>query len=153
MTKHLDVKFDLNVVTNTFKTECFSLDSLSSMFTDRHIDLLKVDVEGEELDVLSSASILLREQRINVIYIEVGLNKVATQQTYLADIDIFLQDCGYRIFKIYEQTNEWIQDSPLLRRCNVAYMSLKFAAANPYKLTLENDRLRQALKKFTQESN
>jgi FkbM family methyltransferase len=153
MSKHLDILFNKDVVTNTFKSDCYSLDSLSSTFTDRYIDLLKIDVEGEELDVLSSATILLKAQRINVIYIEVGLNKDATQQTYLADIDIFLQGCGYRIFKIYEQTNEWIQDSPLLRRCNVAYMSLNFAAINPYKLTLENHRLRQELKKLMQVTN
>ena len=153
MSKHLGISFDEDEVTNTFKADCFSLDGLSSTFTDRYIDLLKIDVEGEELDVLSSAVDLLKEQRINVIYIEVGLNKDATQQTYLADIDIFLQDCGYRIFKIYEQTNEWIQDSPLLRRCNVAYMSSKFAAANPYKLTLENNRLRRELTKFIQGSD
>ena len=147
MSKHLDIPFDTDLVTNTFKAQCITLDDLTSTFTDHHINLLKIDVEGNEIDVLMSASNLLKEQRADVIYIEVGFNKDGTQQTYLVNIDILLQDYGYRVFKIYEQTNEWIQDSPLLRRCNVAYMSSKFAQANPYKLTLENHKLRQELAK------
>jgi FkbM family methyltransferase len=145
MTKHLDIRLDTNAVSNTFKADSFLLDDLAATFTDRHIDLLKVDVEGEEIEVLSSASNLLEEQRIDVIYIEAGLNKDGNQQTYLADIDIFLQGYRYRMFKIYEQINEWIRDSPLLRRCNIVYMSSQFAQANPYNLTIENDRLRKEL--------
>ena len=148
MSKRLAVSMDADSASNIFKADCFPLDDLATTFTDHHIDLLKIDVEGEEMEVLSTASNLLKEQKIDIIYIEVGFNNKGTQQTYLVDIDIFLQSYGYRVFKIYEQTNEWIQDSPLLRRCNVAYMSSRFAQANPYKLTIENHKLREELSRI-----
>ena len=136
--------------TNTFTAESYGLDQISLAFTDKHIDFLKIDVEGQEMDVLLSATNLLTEQRIDLIYIEVGFNKHGTQQTYFAEIDFMLQSFGYRVFKIYEQKSEWMQDSPLLRRCNFAYMSSRFAGANPYKATLEIQKLKNEIKDFRQ---
>lgn len=63
---------------------------------------------------------------------EVGFNRNGTQQTYFGDLDAVLQSYGYRVFKIYEQKNEWIEDSPLLRRCNALYMSGKFSSMYSY---------------------
>lgn len=143
MTKILDVATCAQQGVKISKVQSHSLDSLVDLFTDHHIDLLKIDVEGYEQDVLSGASQILREQRADVIYIEVGFRRDGAQQTYFAKIDGMLQDYGYRIFKIYEQKNEWIQDSPLLRRCNVAYMSSSFANANPYKSSIELMELKQ----------
>ncbi|ADH86526.1 FkbM family methyltransferase [Desulfurivibrio alkaliphilus] len=150
MTKRLGVDLEAKEGSGIFEAECKRLDDLSSVFTDGRVNLMKLDVEGEELDVLSSADSLLAKQLVDVIYVEIGLNKDGKQQTYFGDIDAFLQERGYRIFKIYEQKNEWIEDSPLLRRFNAAYMSSKFAAANPYKLTLENYRMRIKLKNWEQ---
>jgi Lon protease-like protein len=78
------------------------------------------------------------------------LNLHGTQQTYLGDVDRVLQEFGYRIFKIYEQKNEWQKDSPLLRRCNVAYMSAKFADANPLSAVLEIHKLRKEIEVLKQ---
>lgn len=142
MTKMLQVDLEGELTTGSFTAESRALDDLATTYTDGHIDFLKIDVEGSELDVLESAKNLLREQRIDVIYIEAGLNRLGTQQTYLGDIDALLQDAGYRIFRIYEQKNEWMHDSPLLRRCNCAYMSLRFAEANPLQKTHELIQLR-----------
>lgn len=145
MTKTLGQHFEENQATGTFRAQSYTLDDLASTFTDGRIDLLKVDVEGAELDVLKGAEGLLRDQRIDVIYIEAGLNRQGTQQTYLGSIDMMLQDHGYRIFRIYEQKNEWMHDSPLLRRCNCVYMSASFANANPLKKTHEVTRLKQEI--------
>lgn len=131
--------------TGVFHINCHPLDKLIDLFTDHHIHLLKVDVEGVELEVLEGAQQLLKEQKIDVIYIEVGFNQKGTQQTYFGELDSFFQQFGYRVFKIYEQKNEWIQDSPLLRRCNFAYMSAQFAAANPYKAKQELIRLKKEI--------
>ena len=132
-------------ISNTFTAQSVCLDEQARLFTDQKINLLKIDVEGRELDVLTGASELLRAQRIDMIYIEVGFNGQGTQQTYFADIDRFLQDKGYRVFRIYEQMNEWTEDSPLLRRCNFAYMSERFARANPSKLTRRLQTLQEEI--------
>lgn len=137
MTKKISMDIDINDTGNFFEVECHRLDDLSKLFTDKRVNLLKIDVEGEELDVLLSADQLLKTNKIDVLYVEAGLNREGTQQTYFGDLDILLQGYGYRIFKIYEQKHEWMEDSPLLRRCNVAYMSKQFAAHNPYSLTIE----------------
>jgi FkbM family methyltransferase len=137
MTKRVRANIAGEHLTNLFETECRKLDEIAEHFTDRHAHLIKLDVEGEELDVLSSAERLLREQRVDVLYVEVGFNRHGTQQTYFGDLDAMLQSYGYRVFKIYEQMNEWIDDSPLLRRCNAAYMSSRFASAKTYSFTIK----------------
>ena len=128
-----------------FTAPCVSLDSQSSFFTDGKINLLKIDVGGREMDVLASANQLLAAQNIDILYIEVGFNRSGKQQTYFADIDQYLQPLGYRVLRIYEQKNEWMSGSPMLRRANIAYMSEKFANAHPLKLMQELQKLRNQL--------
>ncbi len=137
MTKRVrDNRSSANSSKHLFEVKCRRLDEVARFFTSERADLMKIDVEGEELDVLKSADRLLREQRVDVLYVEVGLNQQGTQQTYFGDIDELLQRYGYRVFKVYEQTHEWPDDSPLMRRCNAAYMSRQFASAHPYSKNL-----------------
>ncbi|MEC3766364.1 FkbM family methyltransferase [Cupriavidus sp. SS-3] len=143
MTKMVDAEVKIENVSSSFVAECRPLDSFREFFTDSRIDILKIDVEGKELDILNGARDLLGDQMIDLIYLEVGMNIKGTQQTYFGAIDATLQGFGYRAFRIYEQTHEWQRDSPVLRRCNVAYMSDRFAAANPYSATMEIDRLKR----------
>lgn len=62
--------------------------TLDSMIKD-HVDFLKIDVQGGELDVLKGAENLIKTQGIDVIYLE-----------YSGDLRIieFLTDYGYTIF-------------------------------------------------------
>jgi FkbM family methyltransferase len=136
MTKRIGLDLEGYAGETVFQAKCHPLDELSQVMTDGRIDLLKIDVEGEEMDVLASAKRLMSAQKIDVIYIEVGMNREGRQQTYFGDIDAYMQDHGYRVYKIYEQKNEWIEDSPLMRRCNVAYMSEKFTQAHAYSKNL-----------------
>lgn len=122
---------------DVFEVECATLDELGSRFTERRISLLKIDVEGFEDKVLAGAAGLLADQRVDVIYVEAGMNPEGTQQCYYRTIEDILSSHDYRLFRIYEQHFEWMQDSPLLRRVNMAFMSRRFADANPYRLTLE----------------
>ncbi|MFT4066429.1 FkbM family methyltransferase [Paraburkholderia sp.] len=134
---------------DVFTARCVSLDSQAPIFTDGKINLLKIDVEGKEMDVLASARKLLERQSIDILYIEVGFNRSGTQQTYFAEVDQFLQTFGYRVLRIYEQKEEWMRDSPLLRRANIAYMSEKFANAHPLKLMQELQELKNRLNELT----
>jgi FkbM family methyltransferase len=126
----------------TFEIECGTLDRLAENVTDRHIALLKVDVEGFEDRVLAGAGELLRREAVDVIYIEAGMNPEGTQQCYYRRIEDILVAHGYRLFRIYEQQHEWMADSPLLRRVNMAFFSRRFADANPYQVTKELVKLR-----------
>ena len=117
--------------------ECLTLDELSLSFGERHISLLKIDVEGYEDQVLAGASALLSGQEVDVIYIEAGMNPAGTQQCYFRKIDDALLAYGYRLFRIYEQKHEWKEDSPFLRRADLAYFSPRFAERSPYLLARE----------------
>jgi len=147
MTKILSMNEDSDTQ-GIFKSKVKTLDSQFSKFTDLHIHILKIDVEGHEMAVLRGAQNALSEQRIDLIYVEVGFNIHTSQQTYMGEIDAFLQNVGYRVFRIYEQKNEWIEDSPLLRRCNFCYMSSKFAQNNSYRLSIKLKELTAELLKF-----
>ena len=136
----------------TFEVEATTLDTLAETVALRRISLLKVDVEGYEAAVLEGARGLLADQAVDMVYIEAGMNPEGTQQTYFRVIEDVLNAHGYRLFRVFEQKNEWPEDSPLLRRVNAAFMSPRFAAANPYGLSAnllrfgrENEKLRQAL--------
>lgn len=122
---------------NSFEVECTTLDELANSFCERRISLLKVDVEGHELEVLKGARSVLHEHRADVIYIEAGMNPAGTQQCYYRDIEDLLLSHKYRLFKVYEQKHEWMTDSPILRRVNLAFMSAKFASSNPYRVSTE----------------
>ncbi|OLL28685.1 hypothetical protein BTH42_26010 [Burkholderia sp. SRS-W-2-2016] len=150
MTKAIAPEIDsANVSGDMFTASCVSLDKQSTIFTDGKINLLKIDVEGKELDVLRSARQLLAGQNVDVLYIEVGFNRTGTQQTYFAEIDQFLQEFGYRVLRIYEQKEEWMNDSPLLRRANIAYMSERFANAHPLKLMKEIGELKDRINELS----
>lgn len=142
MTKIVDVEAENLDEKTAFKCKVSSLDAQASKVTDQKINLLKVDVEGYELEVLKGAKKLLKKQDIDIIYMEVGFNREGTQQTYFCELDSFLQDRHYRLFRIYEQKNEWVDDSPLLRRCNVAYMSERFSTRNSFKAVQEIRKLK-----------
>lgn len=134
----------------TFRIEALPLDLFTHRAGVKHINLLKVDVEGFEMEVLGGARELLAENRIDVIYIEAGLSKSGGQQTYYRSIEDYLAGFGYKIFRIYEQKNEWVEDSAALRRANFAFMSDLFLARNPYKVTMKLFETRRELRKMRQ---
>lgn len=109
-----------------FKINSTSLDDFFHKKSLSKINLLKIDVEGFEINVLKGMVNLLNLEAIDIIYIEVGFDASNNQQTYFADIDFLLRLYGYKIFKIYEQKNEWTRDQLQLRRANIAYISGNF---------------------------
>lgn len=153
MTKIIPVEDNQIDGKSSFKCKMSSLDSQIEKVTDRKINLLKIDVEGYELEVLRGAEKLLTAHSIDVIYMEAGFNSNGTQQTYFCTLDMFLQKYGYRVFKIYEQKNEWVNDSPFLRRCNIAYMSEGFAEKNSFLAAKEIRNLKEQLYNLRQHGN
>lgn len=137
---------------DSFEIEALPLDLFTQRVGVKHINLLKIDVEGFEMEVLAGARGLLTENRIDVIYIEAGLSKSGGQQTYYRSIEDYLAGFGYRIFRIYEQKNEWLEDSAALRRANFAFMSDPFLARNPYKVTTQLFETRRELNKARRET-
>lgn len=132
-----------------FEVETTTLDDLVQQSQIGHINLLKIDVEGHELQVLEGARKTLAAEGIDIIYIETGLDPDSEQHVHYRAVEEALAPDGYRIIRFYEQRNEWLEDSPLLRRTNIAFVSRSFAERHPYKLSRELVRLRKTNEELT----
>ena len=84
--------------------EIKSIDYVINKFKSTSIDLLKVDVEGYEINVLEGACKSLAEKKINFIYLETGLDDRFNSIETLFD---FLKPFGYLPYAFYEQTPHW----------------------------------------------
>ncbi|ETW11022.1 methyltransferase FkbM family protein [Roseivivax marinus] len=124
-------------VDSTIEVETETFDNLVSLLPDGHVSLMKIDVEGHELAVLEGAAETLGRQGIDVLYIEAGMDRDNPQQTWYRDIEDALALHGYRLFRIYEQKQDWIEDRPVLRRVNMAFFSPRMIERHPVRLTKE----------------
>jgi FkbM family methyltransferase len=83
----------------TDRVQCVTLDDVWRGRTDA-IDLLKVDVEGGELEVFKGARELLAEKRILLILSEFLLVPYYEPRVTLGHQHVFLDDLGYRLAAI-----------------------------------------------------
>ncbi|NJN87145.1 MAG: FkbM family methyltransferase [Leptolyngbyaceae cyanobacterium SL_7_1] len=82
----------LSVLTTTLDQYCEQIGL-------RRINFLKIDVEGEEANVLLGAKELLRQERIDYVQFEYG-GTWRDAEKNLGEVFIFLHDFNYALFKI-----------------------------------------------------
>jgi len=63
------------------------------------IDLIKMDLQGYELEALKGCGDFL--SKIEVIYAEVNFIKIYENQPVFSEIDVFLSSKGFRLYNIY----------------------------------------------------
>jgi FkbM family methyltransferase len=102
--------------------EIDTLDSICTMNNISHIDLLKIDTEGD-LMVLKGASEMLREFRVGIAVAECSVSIDNRFHAHFSEVHCLMEAFGYRLFGIYEQVHEWPSGRPQLRRVNAAYIS------------------------------
>jgi FkbM family methyltransferase len=85
-----------------------------------HIDLLKSDTEGFELEVLAGAENFLKDQAIDFIYIEVCLVKSDPTKVFYQDITNYLENRQYKFIGFFEP-----QYHPKHGYANALYISSK----------------------------
>ena len=81
---------------NSFKSVLTSITTLDNFVRENKvnmIDILKIDVEGFELNVIRGANVTLTQNKINILQIENQRNDMR-QNDYLA-IDTFLKERHY----------------------------------------------------------
>jgi FkbM family methyltransferase len=84
--------------------EVTTLDQFCEEHDVRHIDLLKSDTEGYELEVLKGATRLLTERKIDAIYVECAIARCDRHVSAL-DLHEFLKAYGFRLYGLYEQAH------------------------------------------------
>lgn len=105
------------------QTPVVTVDAIADEKQIEHIDILKIDVEGLELEVLKGSASLLSDGRIGCVYIECGINPSNAWHTSLDAVRAVLEPLGYRIMHFYDQVPEWPTRAPHLRRADVAFLA------------------------------
>lgn len=93
--KHLDIGFDVYEV-----ARFVTLDAYCREHFIHRVDLLKLDVEGHELDVLQGGLDMFREGKIGMVTFEFGGSNIDSR-TYLQDFWYFFEALGpVRMYRI-----------------------------------------------------
>ncbi len=73
----------------------------------KRVDIVKLDVQGAELQALYGARTLLETAK--VVYLEVSFVPIYKGSPLFGEIDSFLTECGYRRHAIYpsDQPHNW----------------------------------------------
>lgn len=82
------------------KVQVDTLDHYCSSHEIQHIDFLKIDVEGHELEVLKGAKNLLEAEKINLIQFEYNITHIDSR-IFLKDIFDFFTNLNYSFYKLY----------------------------------------------------
>jgi len=97
-----------------------TVDSVCHRLGIERVDLLKIDVEGYDLEVLKGSVGLLEEGRIGFVLVECGFTPGDERHVLFDWIRDFLHPFGYRLFGIYDQQPEW-SGEPKIRYANVCF--------------------------------
>jgi FkbM family methyltransferase len=114
------------------QVEIATLDQFCSEQSIATIDILKIDTEGHEIAVLEGAAGLLAEGRILMIKAECTVNPDNTYHTPFSALCDVLYPNGYRLFAIYEQTDNPRSPGPRLHRFDATFISPKLPRASDF---------------------
>lgn len=86
---------------SSIEVDVVTLDEYASDRGIEAIDILKLDLEGSEVDALVGVERMLEAQRVGVIYVEVALVPLYRDQPLLEDIIRYLREKGYFLYNLY----------------------------------------------------
>jgi SAM-dependent methyltransferase/glycosyltransferase involved in cell wall biosynthesis len=89
---------DSVVITNSHKVKQITIDSYCRENKISHIEILKMDIQGSELNALKGASSLLQDAKIDLIYLEVTFTEIYETQSNYFEIASFLHKKNYELF-------------------------------------------------------
>lgn len=102
------------------KIEVKRLDNFCAYKEIKQIDLLKIDVEGFEINVLDGCGTELLNN-IKAIYVEVGFVESARLKTNFKDLDTYLNKSGFTICNFYDNFR-WGEHKKWLGFANALYI-------------------------------
>ncbi len=85
-----------------------------------HIDFLKVDTEGHDLDVLKGATGILPQ--VDFVQVEVSMNRYNRFHVPFFDVFDFMSDAGFHLFFLHGQAFEG-RSLPVLRRADPIFIN------------------------------
>lgn len=124
--KDADVS-DTQLQTGIEQVQMFTISDFCKQNNINHIDYLKIDTEGYDLEVVHSAQEMLEENKIHFVEVEVGMNNTNKYHVPFETLKEYLESKQFYVFGIYEQVHEFITKRPILRRCNIVFISGELA--------------------------
>lgn len=104
----------------TVEVETTSLDDFCAAERLEHVHVLKLDIQGAEKKALMGAQRLLREGRVDLLFIEVCFSKMYENQVYFPELMEILTGNGYRLYGLYDMAREI---NGTLGWCNAIFVS------------------------------
>ena len=90
-----------------------------------HIDLLKMDVQGWELEVLKGAARMIDEGRVRFVFTEVGFRRDEVEMVHFSPINDTLERKGFRFCGLYSQFR-WGIHKQFVSFANALYVNVDF---------------------------
>jgi FkbM family methyltransferase len=87
------IKDDASIQGQYQEVQCFTLDSLVEKYNLSTVDWLKIDAEGNEIEVLRGSNRILSEFKPHILYQNIASNNVSN-----ISVARFLQSMGYELF-------------------------------------------------------
>jgi FkbM family methyltransferase len=110
-----------------------TLDKFCADLDIQHIDFLKIDTEGADMEVVAGAEKLLARGAVGVVQVEVGLDPDNAKHVSFESCKRKFEEFGYRLFGIYEQVREFPSHRWHLRRCNAVFISRELSSATAHR--------------------
>lgn len=104
-------------ILKTIEVEQIRLDSVAEL-KDREIDILKLDLQGYELEALKGMTGIIK--KIKSITLEVEFIALYKNQALFSDIDFFLRQNNFQLFNLYEL---WTQKDGQLTAGDAIYLN------------------------------
>lgn len=98
--RRLEAERKLDMIPDIFDVRLERLDTFCEEMKIEHIDFLKIDTEGHELNVLLGAEHLLKNQAIDFIQFEYG-GCYLDSKTTLEQVYMYLKSNGYNVYRIF----------------------------------------------------
>lgn len=103
------------------KVNITTLDNFCAQNNIDKINYLKVDAEGNDIQVLIGGEEMI--VRHNIDFVQVEASACLDQKNGILSIANFMKKYNYRVFGFYEQVGEWVKGTPELRRLNIVFVS------------------------------
>lgn len=89
-----------NAVKSQIQIDAVALDDIVEELKIKHLDFVKIDTEGSELDVLQGARHTLKSKSVLGLFVEVWWDARLKSQPSFSELDTFIREQGFTFFDI-----------------------------------------------------
>jgi FkbM family methyltransferase len=103
-----------------------SVDQICDEHNIHSIDILKMDVQGWELDVLTGASCMLRRKKVHFVFSEVAFRRADLDMQHVGDLSDIMEQNGFWLCGFYDRFR-WGANKEYLGFLNALFINPEFS--------------------------